>query len=123
MKIEALDHIGIEVRDLDLAEPFYRDVLGLEAVARFHNQALFRGEGFELAIFENPGMHPMGGGDVSQPLGKGHWAFRVSRGDLTATEQRFSSDGVAFHAKDWGDYDCLYFADPDGNLLEIVAYR
>jgi catechol 2,3-dioxygenase-like lactoylglutathione lyase family enzyme len=24
---------------------------------------------------------------------------------------------------DWGDHDCLYFLDPDGNLLEVVSYR
>jgi extradiol dioxygenase family protein len=31
---------------------------------------------------------------------------------------------VPFHAAiDWGDHECLYFLDPDGNLLELVAYR
>jgi 1,4-alpha-glucan branching enzyme len=24
---------------------------------------------------------------------------------------------------DWGDHDCVYFLDPDGNLLELVGYR
>jgi extradiol dioxygenase family protein len=24
---------------------------------------------------------------------------------------------------DWGDHECLYFLDPDGNLLELVGYR
>ena len=24
---------------------------------------------------------------------------------------------------DWGDHDCMYFLDLDGNLLEIVSYR
>jgi hypothetical protein len=24
---------------------------------------------------------------------------------------------------DWGDHDCLYFLDVDGNLLEVVTYR
>ena len=31
VKIQRLDHVGIEVRDLDTSEPFYRDLLGLRA--------------------------------------------------------------------------------------------
>jgi len=36
----------------------------------------------------------------------------------------FAKRGVPHHAPiDWGDHDCLYFVDPDGNLLELVGYR
>ena len=46
-------------------------------------------------------------------LGKSHHAFEVGWDDLKAAETLF----------DWGDHDCLYFLDPDGNLLELVGYR
>src|SRR5260370_7204436 len=35
MKLERLDPFGIEVAELKCAEPFYTEVLGLSAVARF----------------------------------------------------------------------------------------
>ena len=58
------------------------------------------------------------------PLGKSHHAFEVGWEDLKAAEALFSARGVPYHAPiDWGDHDCVYFLDPDGNLLELVGYR
>ena len=124
MRLQGIDHIGIEVRYLDRAEEFYVGVLGLEVVGRFENQVLLHGEGFNLALFRNQDVKPMGGGDVSQPFGKGHWAFTVEMAELNAARDRFGEQGVPCHGLvEWGDHDCLYFLDPDGNLLEILAYR
>jgi hypothetical protein len=37
---------------------------------------------------------------------------------------RYPTPGVESARQiDWGDHDCLYFLDLDGNLLEIVSYR
>jgi catechol 2,3-dioxygenase-like lactoylglutathione lyase family enzyme len=61
---------------------------------------------------------------ISHPLGKGHHAFRVSRADFAAARERLTEAGVeSARPIDWGDHDCVYFLDPDGNLLEIVSYR
>jgi catechol 2,3-dioxygenase-like lactoylglutathione lyase family enzyme len=61
---------------------------------------------------------------ISHPLGKGHHAFRVSRADFAAARERLPEAGVeSARPIDWGDHDCIYFLDPDGNLLEIVSYR
>jgi len=36
----------------------------------------------------------------------------------------FGERGIPHHAPiDWGDHECVYFLDPDGNLLELVGYR
>ncbi len=124
MRLKGIDHVGIEVRYLDRAEEFYAGFLGLEVVNRFENQVQLRGEGINLALFRNHDMAPMGGGDISQPFGKGHWAFVVDADELKVAQQRFDEAGVPHHGPvDWGDHDCLYFLDPDGNLLEILAYR
>jgi hypothetical protein len=48
----------------------------------------------------------------------------VTTTDLARARVLFAERGVPHHAPiDWGDHDCLYFLDPDGNLLELVAYR
>jgi catechol 2,3-dioxygenase-like lactoylglutathione lyase family enzyme len=48
----------------------------------------------------------------------------VAPTDLARARLLFGERGVPHHAPiDWGDHDCVYFLDPDGNLLELVAYR
>lgn len=127
MKLERLDHFGIEVRELKRAERFYADVLGLSVVARLGDQILMDCGGQNLALFEVP-RPDLSAAErarvIGHPLGKGHHAFRVSRADFISAAQRLSQAGVETAAPiDWGDHDCMYFLDPDGNLLEIVSYR
>jgi catechol 2,3-dioxygenase-like lactoylglutathione lyase family enzyme len=127
MKLEKLDHFGIEVRDLARAERFYVEVLGLSVVTRFGDQILLDCGGQNLALFEVPSP-PLTAAERAQiighPLGRGHHAFRVSREDFLSAPHRLGAAGVETAAPiDWGDHDCRYFLDLDGNLLEIVSYR
>ncbi len=127
MKLQRLDHFGIEVRDLGRAERFYAEVLGLSIVTRFGDQVLMDCGGQNLALFEAP-RPPLSAAARAQvighPLGRGHHAFRVSREDFLSAALRLKEAGVETAAPiDWGDHDCLYFLDLDGNLLEIVCYR
>ncbi|MGO9264513.1 MAG: VOC family protein [Candidatus Binataceae bacterium] len=127
MKLERLDHFGIEVADLDGAEQFYTRVLGLTVVARFGDQILLSCGDQNLALFrvKRPALTPAERqARINRPLGKGHHAFRVSHDDFVAAAQRLGAAGVETAPPiDWGDHDCRYFLDPDGNLLEIVSYR
>ena len=127
MKLERLDHFAIEVRDLARAERFYCDVLGLSVVTRFGDQILMDCGGQNLALFEVPRAalsQAERAKIIGQPLGRGHFAFRVNREDFAAAPRKLGDAGVETAAPiDWGDHDCLYFLDLDGNLLEIVSYR
>lgn len=120
-----LDHFGIDVSDLDRAERFYTDMLGLEVSRRFgQHQVLLRCGGQMLALFKRADLPPRQTKHIENPLGKGHHAFKVAQDDFLSMRARFAAHGVPTHGPiDWGDHDCLYFLDPDGNLLEIVAYR
>ncbi len=125
MRCLELDHFGIDVSDLDRAARFYVEVLGLEVAQRFgHHQVLLRCGGQMLALFARQDLSPKVTDRIDNPLGKGHHAFKVSPEDFQAAHALFRERGVPTHGPiDWGDHDCLYFLDPDGNLLEIVAYR
>src|SRR5215469_4792561 len=120
MKLEQLDHFGIEVNELATAERFYTEVLGLRVVAHLGDQTLLQCGPQNLALFQvkRPPCTPEQRQKlISHPLGKGHHAFTVSRADFEAAPERLAQ------AINWGDHECLYFLDPDGNLLEIVSYR
>jgi catechol 2,3-dioxygenase-like lactoylglutathione lyase family enzyme len=127
MKLERLDHFGLEVAELKRAEEFYTHVLGLTVVARFGDQVLLNCGEQNLALFRVP-RPPLSlaerGERIAHPLGRGHHAFRVSRDDFASAIERLTAAGVETAPPiDWGDHDCRYFLDPDGNLLEIVSYR
>jgi catechol 2,3-dioxygenase-like lactoylglutathione lyase family enzyme len=127
MKLEQLDHFGIEVNCLAEAERFYTEVLGLDVVAHLGDQTLLQCGAQNLALFRvaRPPLTPEQRRQrIDHPLGRGHHAFRVSRADFENAGERLTAAGVE-RAKpiDWGDHDCMYFLDPDGNLLEIVSYR
>jgi catechol 2,3-dioxygenase-like lactoylglutathione lyase family enzyme len=127
MKLQRLDHFGLEVRDLVRAERFYVDVLGLSVVTRMGDQVLLECGGQNLALFEvgRPSISPEErAARIRNPLGKGHHAFRVNAADFADARRRLGAAGVETASPiDWGDHDCLYFLDLDGNLLEVVTYR
>jgi catechol 2,3-dioxygenase-like lactoylglutathione lyase family enzyme len=127
MKLERLDHFGIEVADLKRADRFYTEVLGLSVVAHLGDQTLLQCGEQNLALFHVV-REALSADErrerIEHPLGRGHHAFRVSRADFEPARERLTEAGVECAKNiDWGDHDCLYFLDPDGNLLEIVSYR
>lgn len=124
MRVRRLDHFGVDVADLARAERFYTDVLGMTVRMRLADQVLLSyGEG-SCALFLRPDRAPGSRDLIANPLGKSHHAFEVSWEDYGAAQTLFAERGIPHHAPiDWGDHECLYFLDPDGNLLELIGYR
>ena len=124
MKVRRLDHFGVDVGDLARAERFYTEVLGMTVAMRLGDQVLLRYGDGSCALFLKPDRTPGGLEQIANPLGKSHHAFEVAYEDLAAAQRLFAERAIPHHAPiDWGDHDCLYFLDPDGNLLELVGYR
>jgi catechol 2,3-dioxygenase-like lactoylglutathione lyase family enzyme len=124
IRVKRLDHFGVDVSDLDRAERFYVEVLGMTVELRLPDQRLLRHEDGNCALFLVPDRVPGGRSLIDDPLGKSHHAFEVSWEDLERARSLFAERGIPHHAPiDWGDHECLYFLDPDGNLLELVGYR
>jgi glyoxylase I family protein len=124
LRIRHLDHFGVYVSDLGRAERFYTEILGMTVQMRLPDQVLLRYGDGACALFFKPGRVPGGREEIEDPLGKAHHAFRVDAADLARARALFEARGIPYHAPiDWGDHECLYFLDPDGNLLELVAYR
>jgi catechol 2,3-dioxygenase-like lactoylglutathione lyase family enzyme len=121
MKILQVDHIGIEVRDLKRAEQFYVGLLGFSVFMRLPDQMILDCGPQRVALFENRSRTSAGREQLREPRGKAHHAFLVSKDELWQSKTLFEARGVPFHAPiDWGDHHCLYFLDPDENLLELV---
>jgi catechol 2,3-dioxygenase len=124
VNVRRLDHFGVDVADLGRAEEFYTGVLGMQVQMRLGDQVLLRYGDGACALFLRRDRVPGAREQIENPLGKPHHAFEVTYEDLEAALGLFAGRGIPHHAPiDWGDHDCVYFLDPDGNLLELVAYR
>ena len=120
-KILQVDHVGIEVSDLKRAEQFYVNLLGMELFMRLPDQLLLQCGPQRIALFENRMRKPGGKEQLTEPRGKPHHAFLVSKDELWQSKRLFEERRVPFHNPiDWGDHHCIYFLDPDENLLELV---
>jgi catechol-2,3-dioxygenase len=59
---------------------------------------------------------------IESPLAHAHHAFVVDPEVFLAAPRALEEAGSRVHGPvDWGDHECIYFLDPDGNLLEIVT--
>ena len=122
--VKRLDHFGVDVSDLDRAERFYVEVLGMSVAMRLPDQRLLRYGDGSCALFLKRDRVPGALALIEHPLGESHHAFEVPWEDLERARRLFAERGIPYHAPiDWGDHECLYFLDPDGNLLELVGYR
>ncbi|HJQ25777.1 MAG TPA: VOC family protein [Blastocatellia bacterium] len=117
LPIRGVYEIAIPVKDLPRAETFYCDVLGLKIGLRDDRRNwvfLYAGGRAGMVVLqENAGPWP------SQ-----HFAFRVEEADLESAAATLRAHGVdvegpVFHA--WMPSTSIYFSDPDGHQLELLA--
>lgn len=118
--------------DLDLAEAFYRDVVGLELVTRTHNRQLFFKLGRQMLLIFNPTETVKAPApDARLPVpphgssGSGHVCFAATADEIDRWRQRLMAAGIAIEADfEWpAGGRSIYFRDPAGNSLEFAEPR
>ena len=121
IELEGIDHIAIEVEDLDRSEEWYGEILGLKRryEETWGDIPLVMGIGTtSLAMFarsaeESPAERP----------GLRHIAFRVDRENFERAQVELSRRGIEFAFSDHEIAHSIYFPDPDGYRLEITTYE
>jgi catechol-2,3-dioxygenase len=118
-RTEGLDHVALAVSDLDRAESFYSEVLGLERVIpEWDPPRVMASEGSGIALFPEQ--------DDSlrdTPPRILHVAFRVDREAFEAAQTELSERGIDTSFSDHGASHSIYFEDPDGHRLELTTYE
>jgi catechol 2,3-dioxygenase-like lactoylglutathione lyase family enzyme len=117
--------------DLDAAERFYRDVLGLEPFASVAGRHLFYRCGDQVLLIFKPEATrvPPAAGALPVPphgaAGPGHICFRATAAELDGWVRRLTAKAVAIEADfEWPRGGrSIYFRDPAGNCLEIAEPR
>ena len=124
--ILGIDHVAINVRDLDKAVEFYTKVIGLKITAREPSKP-------GIEYFLDCGLSLIGiiqANDLSishqfehEGLGANHFSFRIHSRDFDNMIKQLEAHAVNIEfakkrEKSWS----LYFYDLDGNKLEITAW-
>jgi len=120
---------ALYVADLEVAERFYRDLLGARLlVADDRLRALAIAPGAVLLLFRTGGsLSPIHseGGMIPSHDGRGilHVAFRIAPGDLDAWEGRLGEQGIEVESRVRWERGgtSLYFRDPDGHSVELAT--
>ena len=121
--IESLGHVVIKVRDLEVAERFYAEILGIPIQSRSDaDQMTFftLGQHHDFAIIAVGAAAPA---PSEGSVGTHHIAFKVAHGvdGLREAKARLEAEGVTVAPVDHHVTKSLYFSDPDGNALELYA--
>ena len=132
-RIKGLGEVSIRVKDLDAMHKFYEEVVGLEVLRRDESIIFFKvakgygGHTQNLALFsatnrsfietKSPQLSP-----AETTLH--HIALNVSLEDFESEKMRLEGLGLKVNPTEheWLHVRSLYFADPEGNLLEFVRY-
>ena len=124
MQIESLGHVVIKVRDIERAEAFYNGVLGLPIVARSERNPIMTF--FSLGNHHDFAVLGLGDDAEAAPrkaAGLAHVAFKIgeSLDDLREAKSHLDDAGIECAPVDHEVTKSLYFADPDGNQVELYV--
>jgi glyoxylase I family protein len=118
MSISAFLHASLLVSDLQAAQAFYEEILGLTPATR---NLSFPGLWYQIGTVQ---IHLIVSENIkedrvnAQKWGRNrHLAFAVQ--DLAVLEARLKAEGCPVQASSSGRA-ALFVADPDGNILELA---
>ena len=117
LPITGVYEVAIRVKQLSLAESFYRNILGLEVGLRDETRKwVFLRAGGQLGMIvlqEDAGDWPIQ-----------HFAFTVDEADIERAAVLLAERGVVVdgpHFHEWMPAKSVYFSDVDGHSLELCA--
>jgi catechol 2,3-dioxygenase-like lactoylglutathione lyase family enzyme len=132
MMIDGVLETCLYAADLDAAETFYGEVLGLHMVAHVAERHVFFACGAGMLLIFDPERTATSAGQVGGvPVpphgahGAGHVCFRVEEGELPRWRERLQHAGIPIEAEiNWPrGGTSLYVRDPAGNSVELAPAR
>ncbi len=132
MKPAAILESALYVTDLDAAEAFYRDVIGLERIAKVDGRHVFFrcGEGILLLFNAQATLHaPPPDAKLPVPphgaVGQGHLCFAATAEEIERWQAALVQKGIDIEADfEWPSGGrSIYFRDPSGNSIEFAEPR
>ena len=115
--VTGVNELVLEVLDLERAEHFYSELLGLRVVERWEGREavwVMAGDRTRIGLWK-PQVGIAGGrGGVHV-----HYALHIAEKDYEAAVERLHACGLEVTEDDFGHSRAAYVTDPDGNVVEL----
>jgi len=131
MTVSAILETVLYADDLDAAEAFYSEVLGLERISRVGSRQVFFRCGSQMLLIFNPTETIKPPAEDALPVpphggfGAGHVCFRATSAEIEHWRTQLELSGVTIEADfEWPQGGrSIYFRDPAENSLEFADPR
>lgn len=119
MIFEELNHVALEVKDLEASVRFYRTALRLELIPR--PAFSFPGAWFRLG--ESQELHLIGGSAKESEMRNRQNHFALLTAELDSWEEHFHANGVKHLPRKLrpDGAEQIFLADPDGHFVELCT--
>jgi catechol 2,3-dioxygenase-like lactoylglutathione lyase family enzyme len=125
MALLSILETAVYAGDLDAAEAFYRDVLGLAVDSKLEGRHVFFHCGDSMLLVFDPDATAVPGGVVPThgARGPGHIAFAIQADSFESWLDRLARHGIEVEALvDWPSGGrSIYVRDPSGNSVELTT--
>ena len=122
MHVDTLDHVGLNVRDLERSAEWYARVLGFEILHKWTTTWMVGRPPVRLGLFLRPDAAPVE--NLDQRLAITHFALATDAAGFEQAQARLRELGIAFDPpEDTGIAHAFFFHDPDGHEVEITTYH
>ena len=132
MRPSAVLESALYVTDLEVAEAFYAEVLGLPVIAKVAERHVFFRCGDSVVLLFNADATrnpPAPNAKLPVPphgtVGQGHLCFAASNEEITRWKSHLESRNIVIEADfEWPNGGCsIYLRDPSGNSIEFAEPR
>lgn len=124
MKVAALDHLNLSVRDLEATASWYGRVFGFarveEGVWQGVRWAILRSGGALLCAYEHRAFELPEDLPARGLHGVRHWGFRIE--DEAAWRETLAREGIDFEEIRYPRSTSWYVTDPTGYTIEVALW-
>jgi lactoylglutathione lyase len=117
-----MDHVGINITDLQRSADFYERVLGFKIFHKWTTTWMVKRGRMKIGLFLRPQGTPIA--NIDQTIAITHWAYNTDARGFKAAQKALTALGVTFTPpEDTGIAYAIFFNDPDGHQLEITTFH
>jgi catechol 2,3-dioxygenase-like lactoylglutathione lyase family enzyme len=119
--IQRMDHVGINVTDLQRSADWYQKVLGFTIFHKWKTTWMIRRGDMRIGLFLRPNAKKID--DLDNTLAITHFAYATDDKGFKEAQERLAKLGVKFDPpEDTGVAYSIFVYDPDGYQVEITSY-